>query len=393
LCYTDFAKKNNNIKEIRAMAHNNTILHQIASFLPRHEFETLAKRHHVGQKFRSFNRWSQFMAMFIGQLSGRKSLRDLVMNVSAQANKLYHLAIRPFSRATLARVNENQPASLYEAVFYKLLGRCHMVAPGHRFKFKNKLILLDTTTIDLCLAAFPWAKYRKTKGAIKIHTGLDADGYLPTFITMTTGKVHESKWAKTLTLPRGSIAVFDRGFNDYDWYDKLTDNGIFFVTRLKSNAVVNNGPRRPGRKASGITEDREIQFKGARNTFRQVDYLDPESGKVLRFLTNADHLEAKIVADLYKERWQIELFFKWIKQNLKVKTFLGTSRNAVLTQIWIALCVYLLLAFLKFKAKVELSMQEMIRLLQLNLFERRDLLALLKPPPPQPVECRQFSLI
>jgi len=375
------------------MAHNNTILRQITAFLPRHEFEALAKKHHFGQRFRSFNRWSQFMAMFIGQLSGRKSLRDLVMNVTAQSNKLYHLAIKPFSRATLARVNEKQPASLYEAVFYSLLGRCHMVAPGHRFKFKSNLYLLDTTTVDLCLSVFPWAKFRKTKGAIKLHVGLDADGYLPTFMSMTDGKVHESRWAKSLTLPRGSIAVFDRGFTDYGWYDSLTENGVYFVTRLKSNAVIQNGPRRSGRKASGITEDREIHLKGIKSTLRQVSYFDTESGKVLHFLTNADHLKAQTVAELYKERWQIELFFKWIKQNLKVKTFLGTSRNAVLTQVWIALCVYLLLAFLKFKAKVGLSMQQMIRLLQLNLFERRDLIALLKPPPVQTIEIRQFSLI
>jgi len=375
------------------MAHNNTILRQITAFLPRHEFEALAKKHHFGQRFRSFNRWSQFMAMFIGQLSGRKSLRDLVMNVTAQSNKLYHLAIKPFSRATLARVNEKQPASLYEAVFYSLLGRCHMVAPGHRFKFKSNLYLLDTTTVDLCLSVFPWAKFRKTKGAIKLHVGLDADGYLPTFMSMTDGKVHESRWAKSLTLPRGSIAVFDRGFTDYGWYDSLTENGVYFVTRLKSNAVIQNGPRRSGRKASGITEDREIHLKGIKSTLRQVSYFDTESGKVLHFLTNADHLKAQTVAELYKERWQIELFFKWIKQNLKVKTFLGTSRNAVLTQVWIALCVYLLLAFLKFKAKVGLSMQQMIRLLQLNLFERRDLIALLKPPPVQAIEIRQFSLI
>jgi len=374
------------------MAHNNTILRQITALLPRHEFEALAKDHHVGQKFRSFNRWTQFMSMFIGQLSGRKSLRDIVMNVSAQSSKLYHLAIKPFSRATLARVNEQQPAALYERLFFKLLGRCREVSPGHRFKFKNKLYLLDTTTIDLCLAVFPWAKFRKTKGAIKLHFGIDADGYLPTFMSLTDGKVHESQWAKALNLPRGSIAVFDRGFNDYNWYETLTKNGVYFVTRLKSNAIIENGPKRPGRKAPGITTDREILLRGVKTPFRQINYTDPETGKELRFVTNADHLDAKTVAELYKERWQIELFFKWIKQNLKVKTFLGTSKNAVLTQIWIALCVYLLLAFLKFRAKIDLSMQQMLRLLQLNLFERRDLLALLKPPEPQLVECRQFSL-
>lgn len=375
------------------MAHSNTILRQITALLPRHEFEALAKDHHVGQKFRSFNRWTQFMAMFIGQLSGRQSLRDIVMNVTAQSSKFYHLAIKPFSRATLARVNEQQPATLFETLFFKLLDRCRQVSPGHRFKFKNKLYLLDTTTIDLCLAVFPWAKFRKTKGAIKLHFGIDADGYLPTFMSLTDGKVHESQWAKALNLPKGSIAVFDRGFNDYNWYETLTKNGVYFVTRLKSNAIIENGPKRPGRKASGITTDREIHLRGVKTPFRQVDYTDPDTGKELRFVTNADHLDAKTVAELYKERWQIELFFKWIKQNLKVKTFLGTSRNAVLTQIWIALCVYLLLAFLKFRAKLDLSMQQMIRLLQLNLFERRDLMALFKPPVAQPVVCRQFSLI
>jgi len=392
LGYNEFAKNINRIKEIRAVAHHNTILRQIAAFLPRHEFDSLAKDHHLGQKFRSFTRWTQFMVMFIGQLSGRKSLRDIVMNVGAQANKLYHLGIRPCSRATLARVNERQPPSLYEAVFFKLLERCRQFAPGHRFKFKNKLYLLDATTIDLCLSLFPWAKFRKTKGAVKLHVGLDADGYLPTFVSFTDGKGHESQWAKALTLPRGSIAVFDRGFTDYQWYQALMKNGIFFVTRLKSNAVIETGPKRSGRKASGITEDRGIFLGNIPESLRLVCFLDPETGKELRFVTNADHLDAKTIADLYKERWQIELFFKWIKQNLRVKTFLGTSKNAVLTQIWIALCVYLLLAFLKFKAKIVLSMQQMLRLLQLNLFERRDLLALFKPPDPQLVEYRQFSL-
>ncbi len=186
-------------------------------------------------------------------------------------------------------------------------------------------------------------------------------------------------WANALKLPRGSFVVFDRGFNDYAWYQSLMKNGVFCVTRLKSNAVLAHGQKRAGRKAEGISEDREIFLGKIPDALRMVCYHDPEPGKELRFITNADHLSAKTIADLYKERWQIELFFKWIKQNLKVKTFLGTSKNAVLTQIWISLCVYLLLAFLRFKAKIDLSMQQMLRLLQLNLFERRDLLALLKP--------------
>jgi len=374
------------------MAHHNTILNQISAILPRHEFYSLAKQHHQGSKFRSFSRWSQFMVMFIGQLSGRKSLRDLVMNVAAQSSKLYHLGVKKCSRATLARVNELQPASLYEALFHKLLRRCRKLAPKHRFRFNGKLYLLDATVVDLCLSVFPWAEFRKRKGAIKLHIGLDGDGYLPEFIDLTEGKVHEINWAKTLHMPSGSMAVFDMGFTDYQWYQSLMQNGIYFVTRLKSNAKIEPLIKRRGRKAKGVNIDQTIKLGNISEPLRMITYQDPESGKKLSFVTNAHHLDAKTIAALYKERWQIELFFKWIKGNLKIKTFLGTSRNAVLTQIWIALIVYLLLAFLKFKAKIGHSLEQMLRLLQLNLFERRNFIHLFKPPAPQLVECRQFLL-
>jgi len=372
------------------MAHHNTILRQIVAFLPRHEFDSLAKFHHCGNKFRSFNRWTQFMVMFIGQLSGRQSLRDLVMNVAAQSSKLYHLGIKPCSRATLARVNEQQPAALYETIFSRLLQQCRHYAPKHRFKFNGKLYLLDATVIDLCLSVFPWAKFRKTKGAIKLHVGLDGDGYLPEFVDLTDGKFHESRWAKTLSLPRGSMTVFDMGFTDYKWYQSLMTSGIYFVTRLKSNARIQYLQKRPGRKAEGITVDRAIKLGNIPEPLRMVCYRDPDTGKELTFVTNADDLDAKTIASIYKERWQIELFFKWIKGNLKIKTFLGTSQNAVLTQIWIALIVYLLLSFLKFKAKVGVTIQQMLRILQLNLFERRNFIDLFKPPPPQTADCMPF---
>ena len=374
------------------MAYHTTTLRQIIDIFPRHEFESLANDHHRGQKFRSFDRWSQFMAMLISQLSGRKSLRDLVMNINAQPNKLYHLAIKKCSRSTLARVNGKQPASLYEMVFRKLLGKCHSFAPKHRFKFNGKLYLLDATVIDLCYSVFPWAKFRKTKGAIKLNIGLDGDGYLPEFMDLTNGKNHESNWAKALKLPRGSMAVFDLGFTDYGWYQALMENGEFFVTRLKRNAKIKFLDKRRGRKPQGVSQDRRIMLGNIPTPLRMVCFHDVETGKDYRFVTNADHLDAKTIADLYKERWQIELFFKWIKQNLRIKTFLGTSKNAVLTQVWIALCVYLLLAFLKYKAKLGISMQQMLRLLQLNLFERRNLIELFKPPTPQPPDYTQFSL-
>lgn len=361
------------------MAHCNTVLNQVVGFFKRHEFESLARRHHVGQNFRSFNRWSQFMSMAVCQLSGRKSLRDVVENLKAQGRKLYHLGMKTVTRSTLARVNDEQPAELYKELFYKMLQRCKAVAPSHRFKIDEKVYLLDATTINLCLAAFPWATFRQKKGAIKLHIGLDADGYLPEFVDVTEGKKHEISWARMLKLPKGSLAVFDKGFTDYDWWQELTTNGIFFVTRLKDNALVDYFKKRPGRKAKGVVHDQEIRLKGMKDKLRIVQFI-ADDGNEYRFVTNAHHLQAATVADLYKERWKIELFFKWIKQNLKIKTFLGTSENAVLTQLWIALCVYLVLAYLAFLSKIGASMQQILRLLQLNLFERRDLESLFKPP-------------
>ncbi len=380
LCYIVFNRKPNKHKEIQAMTHCNTIFHQLLQVFPRHEFDKLAEEHHEGQRFRSFNRWSQFGALFMGQLTGRNSLRDIVANMAVQGRKLYHLGFTNISRATLARTNEKQPALLYEEVFHRLLVRCKHLAPNNRFKIRN-LYLLDSSTIDLCLSVFPWAMFRKTKGAIKLHTGLNTDGYLPEFINMTEGACHEITWARALKLPKGSTVVFDRGFNDYNWFDKLSNHPIFFVTRLKRNALLTPLKKRRGRRSVGVLEDREILLGNSMKKYRRVIYQSPKDGRIYSFLTNAFHLPAKTIAELYKERWQIELFFKWIKQHLKIKTFLGTSRNAVMTQIWVALCVYLLLSYLKFKSKIGWTIHQMLRVLQLTLFERRDLPDLFRKKP------------
>lgn len=371
------------------MSHHNTVFSQLLKFIPRHEFEALANQHHQGRKLRKMSRWSQFVAMGLGQLSGRRSLRDIVTNISAQANKLYHLGASKVRRSSLARVNEQQPHTLYETLFAKLLSRCQGLAPKHGFRFKNKLYSLDASTIDLCLDVFPWAKFRSTKGAVKLHVGLDHSGYLPTFMTVTDGKVHDVTVGRTLKLPKQSIVVFDRGYTDFKWYNLLNDNNIFFVTRQKSNATYDVIERRSVSKKTGITSDQTIKIKGAKAAdcpiaLRRIGYRDPETGNHYVFLTNHFKLAAGTIANVYKSRWQIELFFKWIKQNLKIKTFLGTSKNAVLTQIWIALCMYLLLAYIKFCNKLSLSLQQILRLLQLNLFERRDLINLLRGDPPEP---------
>lgn len=369
------------------MSHHNTVIAQMLKLIPRHEFNTLANQHHSGRSFRKASRWSQFVTMTIAQLSGRSSLRDIVDNMTAQIHRLYHLGSAKLSRTTLSRINEDKPYQLYEALFGRLLSRCQAAAPKHNFRFKNSVYSLDTTTIDLCLSAFPWAEFRSTKGAIKLHIGLNHQGYLPEFITVTDGKTHDITAARAMDLPQGSIVVVDKGYNDYAWYKQLIDKDISFVTRLKSNAKYRVIERRDVLSCKGVTSDQIIEFTGSvtskkcPTSLRRIGYRDEETGKHYVFLTNNMALAAKTIADLYRSRWQVELFFKWIKQNLKIKSFVGTSKNAVLTQIWIAMCVYLLLAFLKFQSKLTKSMQQILRLLQLNLFEKRDLITLLRGDP------------
>lgn len=383
------------------MAHNNTVFSQLLKLVSRHEFESLAKQHHCGRSFRTASRWSQFVTMMMAQLAGRNSLRDIVENTSAQAHRLYHLGSTKLSRSNLSRLNSEKPYSLYETLFGKLLSRCQNKVSGHNFRFKNVLYSLDASTIDLCLSVFPWADFRTTKGAIKLHVGLNHAGYLPEFVTVTDGKTHDVTVGRTLQFPKGSIIAIDKGYNDYAWYKQLTDKGIFFVTRLKTNAKYRAVSRRSVLKNKGLSSDQTIEFTGPQTAkkcptpLRRIGYRDAETGKRYVFLTNNFQLSAKTIADIYKARWQVELFFKWIKQNLKIKSFVGTSKNAVMTQIWIALCVYLLLAYLKFRSKLPKSIQQILRLLQLNLFEKRELMALLRgdPVPDRLPDINQMALL
>lgn len=383
------------------MAHHNTIFAQLLKLVPRHEFETLAKTHHVGRKLRKTSRWSQFVALCLGQLAGRHSLRDIESNMNAQANRLYHLGSKPIARSSLARLNETQPAELYEALFAKLYASCQKMASGHRFRFKNKLYSLDASLIDLSLKIFPWAHYALGKSAMKLHLSLDHDGYIPNFAAITEGKVSDIEIGRTLHYSKGSIVVFDKGYTDYKWFKALNNKGIFFVTRLRKNALWKVEERRAVDKSKGLISDQMITLTGIKPKkigvpkLRRIGYRDPETGKHYEFLTNNFTLSAQTISDIYKERWQVELFFKWIKQNLKIKSFVGNSKNAILTQIWIALCTYLMLAYLKFIAKIGWSLQSMLRLLQLNLFMRRDLMALLRgDPPEQPdLQTRQLRLV
>jgi hypothetical protein len=377
------------------MAHHSTVFAQLLKLVPRHQFDVLADEHHVGRKFRKTSRWSQFVAMAMGQLSGRHSLRDVVANIAAQSSRWYHLGALRITRSTLARVNEQQPCKLYESLFAALYQRCQPRAPGHTFRFKNPLYSMDSSLIDLSLKLFPWGHFALGKAAVKLHVGLDHRGYLPAFATITDSRTSDISVARTLTLPKGSIVAVDKGYDDYSWYTALTNQGVYFVARQKRGASYRVLERRKVNRAQGLTCDQTIELTGQKSRkeqlakLRRIAYRDAETGKRYVFLTNNFALAASTIAACYKARWQIELFFKWIKQNLKIKAFLGTSKNAVMTQIWIALCIYLMLAYLKFRAKIGHSLQQMIRLLQLNLFARRDLLALFSsdpriPRPPDP---------
>jgi len=326
----------------------------------------------------------------MGQLSGRHSLRDVVANATAQSSRWYHLGARRVTRSTLARVNEQQPHEFYEAWFGVLYQRCRPRAPGHRFRFKNPLYSLDSSLIDLSLKLFPWGHLALGKAAVKLHVGLDHRGYLPAFATITDSHTADIAVARTLAFPKGSIVVVDKGYDDYSWYTALTNQGVYFVSRQKRDARYRVIERREVNRSEGLTCDQTIELTGQKSRreslarLRRIAYRDADTGKRYVFLTNHFTLAASTIAACYKARWQIELFFKWIKQNLKIKAFLGTSKNAVMTQIWIALCVYLMLAYLKHLSAIGASLQQMIRLLQLNLFARRDLIALLHTEPPEP---------
>ncbi len=364
------------------MGQCSTILRQILHLVSRHGFERLAAEHHHGAALRTMTRWSQFVALVVAQLGGRGSLRDLEATLEAQQPRLYHLGARVPRRASLARVNRDQPYSLYEALGARLRERCAALAPRHGFRFKPKLYTLDPSFLELSLGVFPWATYKSTKGAAKLHVGLDHDGYLPAFVSLTDGQTSDLAEARKLRWPRGSMVVCDKGYTDFAWYQALIDQGVFFVTRARDNACFEVlSQAKPGH--DNVLFDQTVRMTGVKpraigfRPLRRVGWRDPETGKDYVFLTNAGHLAARTIAEVYKARWQIELFFKWLKQNLRITTFLGTSRNAVLTQIWVAICVYLMLAYLKFASRTGRSLQEILRLLHLNLFQRRDLATLL----------------
>ncbi|MFU2207946.1 IS4 family transposase [Solidesulfovibrio sp. C21] len=356
-----------------------TVFAQLLSVVPKYVFVKLSKDHRGKRSPRTFLRWDQFVHLLHIQLAGCKSLRDGIMGMNAAAKRLYHLGVKPVARSTFADANNARPYAFFEALFGELYTRCLSQAPKHKFSFKNKLFSLDASVVDLCLTLFPWAKFRTTKAGIKLHTLLDHDGYLPAMVTVTEAKCHEANIAKLFRLPKGSIVVFDRGYIDHAWFRQLCKSGVFLVTRLKSNARFLVLERNLVDRATGVTSDQIIQVADGEQTLvlRRIGYRDKETGKRFKFLTNHMTLPARTIADIYKDRWQVEIFFRFIKQNLKIKPFLGNSKNAVLSQVYVALIAYLLLAYQKFMSKIGLSLHYLARLMQRNLFQQCEILDLL----------------
>jgi hypothetical protein len=375
-----------------------SIFSQLLELFPRVEFEQRVREHKAERHARGFSSWSQFIAMLFCQLGRAHSLREICGGLASCEGKLRHLGVlKSPKKSTLAYANEHRPWQLYRAVFEQMFNKAQALAEQQggkkKFRFKNKLVRLDSSVIDLCLSLYDWAKFRRTKGAVKLHLLLDHDGYLPCFAVITEGNTSDIKVARTMKFERGTVLVMDRGYNDYDWFAELTDQGVFFVTRMKVNADYEVVGRRKPPEKSNVGRDEDIFFysmaaAGKPYFFRRIEVWDEAKQDTLVFLTNHMEFGSTTIAAIYKDRWQVELFFKALKQSLKIKTFLGTSANAVHTQIWTALIAMLIVKYLQLKSSFGWSLSNLVALLRHQLFVYRDLDAWLNDPfqPPPAVD-------
>ena len=365
------------------MYEGKLVFAQVMDHLPMHTFPRTVARFGGDRSVKSFSCQDQFRAMAFAQLTYRESLRDIEICLSAQSSKLYHMGFRqPVRRSTLADANELRDWRIHAAFAQRLIAQARKLYVGEDLglDLKNSVYALDSTTIDLCLSVFPWAHFRTTKAAVKMHTLLDLRGNIPSFIHISDGKLHDVKALDLLVPEPGAIYVMDRGYVDFDRLYGLHQAGAFFVTRAKSNMDARRVYSAPSDRASGIICDQTIAFVGVKTSqhypehLRRIRFKDPEGGKTLVFLTNQKTLPAATICALYKSRWQVELFFKWIKQHLRIKKFYGTSENAVKTQIWIAVSVYVLVAIIKKRLDLDASLYTLLQILSLTLFEKMPIL-------------------
>lgn len=366
------------------MVRSASLFSQLLEAVPRNEFARLVRKHHAEYGAKGFTCWTQFVAMLFCQVAHADSLREICNGLRCCLGKLVHLGVgRGPSKSNLSYANQRRPAELYEDLFWSMLDRFR--AQGHpgvrkrRFKFKNKLLSLDSTTISLCLNLFPWAQFRRAKGGVKAHVLLDHDDYMPSYILLTPAKVHDAKILAKLHLNEGSIVAMDRAYIDYVQFARWTLARVYFVTRMKANAVYDVIERRNVPQHRNILSDEIIQLTGQQaqkkcpHLLRRIVVWDEKNERELVLLTNHLEFGATTIADIYKERWQIELFFKLLKQNLKIKSFVGTSENALRIQIWTALITLLLLKWLHHLSKMDWSLKQLAAMLRLNLFTYRNL--------------------
>jgi hypothetical protein len=365
------------------MYEGRTVLAQLIDHLPRHTFRRLVKRYRGDYRVRSFSCWDQFLSMTFAQLTYRESLRDIEACLGAVPGRLYHLGFRTsaISRSTLADANETRDWRIYADFAQSLIQEARRLYAGESLALEldQTVYALDASTIDLCLALFPWARFRRAKGAIKLHALLDLRGSIPTFLRITAGSVNEVRILDELIPEAGSIYVMDRAYTDFARLHRLHQAQAFFVIRGKRGLDFRRRYSRPVDRSTGLICDQTIVLKGPKTSTRYPDPLrrirvrDLETGKRITLLTNHFDLPAKTVAELYRSRWQVEIFFKWIKQHLRIKAFYGTSENAVKTQIWIAVSVYVLVAIVKKRLSIERDLYTILQILSVTLFEKTQL--------------------
>jgi len=362
------------------MNTGKTIFSQIMSFIPKYEFDKRVIKYNGNYRIRQFSCWDQFLSMSFAQLSYRQSLRDIEACLNAQPNKLYHMGIKGHvSRTNLANANQKRDWRIYAEFAQVLISQARKLYqddPEFIVDLDNTIYALDSTTIDLCLSLFPWAKFRKNKGAVKLHTLLDIQGSIPVFIEITRGLVHDVNILDVLIPEPGSFYVMDRGYLDFERLYRIKENLGYFIIRAKKNMKFQRTESREIDKSTGLCCDQVIRLSGINtrksypDKLRRVKYHDRETDKILVFVTNNFDIPALSVAKLYRNRWRVELFFKWIKQHLKIKTFFGTSPNAVKTQIWIAISIYVMIAMIRKMEKIELNLYTIFQIFSVSLFEK-----------------------
>jgi hypothetical protein len=391
-------------QEDTAMNRVCSIFAQVLQFIPRLEFAAAVRKHRAERHARGFHCWTQLVAMLFCQLGRAQSLREIVGGLAACEGKLQHLGVESApKRSTLAYANEHRPWQLFQSVFEALYQRCvadAMQRGRRKFRFQHKLLSLDATLIPLCLSMFDWALYRRSKGAVKLHLVLDHDGYLPRFAVITDGKTSDIRVARGLEFEPGTVVVIDRGYQDFAWWLELSRQKVFFVTRLKDNAEYGVVEQRAADRERGILLDEvvlltKIQEAGPVARMRRIEVWIEEKQESMVFFTNHLTLAASTIAAIYKDRWQVELFFKALKQSLRIKTFVGTSANAVMIQIWTALIAMLVVKYLQLRSSFGWSLSNLVALLRHQLFVYRDLTAWLNAPfqpPPELVPVEQLAL-